>query len=171
MKNNPTSTVKPSVVTSISFHELLECLVCTNSMYPPIHQCLNGHTLCSGCKSKVNNRCPTCRYELGNIRGLALEKVAASLELPCKYQSHGCQEIFPYYIKLNHEAQYTFRPYNHHLKIQFSPVAGESKMQRVHLEKQAPLVSIMTVILLFEKINLYITLISNKFTSCATSES
>jgi E3 ubiquitin-protein ligase SIAH1 len=112
MKNNPTSTVKPSVVTSISFHELLECLVCTNSMYPPIHQCLNGHTLCSGCKSKVNNRCPTCRYELGNIRGLALEKVAASLELPCKYQSHGCQEIFPYYSKLNHEAQCTFRSYN-----------------------------------------------------------
>ena len=29
--------------------------------------------------------------------------------------------------------------HNHHLKIQFSPVAGESKMQRVHLEKQAPL--------------------------------
>ncbi|CBI20161.3 unnamed protein product, partial [Vitis vinifera] len=32
-----------------SVHELLECPVCTNSMYPPIHQCHNGHTLCSTC--------------------------------------------------------------------------------------------------------------------------
>ncbi|KAL1549746.1 E3 ubiquitin-protein ligase sinat3 [Salvia divinorum] len=33
-----------------SVHELLECPVCTNSMYPPIHQCHNGHTICSTCK-------------------------------------------------------------------------------------------------------------------------
>ncbi|GMY24232.1 hypothetical protein FCV25MIE_19474 [Fagus crenata] len=73
-----------------SVHELLECPVCTNSMYPPIHQ----------------NRCPTCRQELGDIRCLALEKVAESLELPCKYFSLGCPEIFPYYSKLKHEAVY-----------------------------------------------------------------
>jgi E3 ubiquitin-protein ligase SIAH1 len=95
-----------------SVHELLECPVCTNSMYPPIHQCPNGHTLCSSCKLRVHNRCPTCRYELGNIRCLALEKVAESLELPCRFQSLGCPDIFPYYSKLKHEAQCTFRPYN-----------------------------------------------------------
>ena len=38
--------------------------------------------------------------------------------------------------------------HNHHLKIQFTPVAGESTMQRVDLEKLTPLVSIMTVIVL-----------------------
>lgn len=75
-------------------------------------QCLNGHTLCSICKLRVNNRCPTCREELGDIRCLALEKVAESLELPCKYCSLGCMEIFPYYNKLKHEAQCNFRPYN-----------------------------------------------------------
>eukprot|EP00268_Persea_americana_P027964 TRINITY_DN27204_c0_g1_i2.p1 TRINITY_DN27204_c0_g1~~TRINITY_DN27204_c0_g1_i2.p1 ORF type:complete len:208 (+),score=26.82 TRINITY_DN27204_c0_g1_i2:56-679(+) len=95
-----------------SVHELLECPVCTNSMYPPIHQCHNGHTLCSTCKSRVHNRCPTCRQELGDIRCLALEKVAESLELPCKYCSLGCPEIFPYYSKLKHEAQCNFRPYS-----------------------------------------------------------
>ncbi|KAG0501149.1 hypothetical protein HPP92_001221 [Vanilla planifolia] len=51
-----------------SIHELLECPVCTNSMYPPIHQCPNGHTLCLTCKTRVQNRCPTCRQELGDIR-------------------------------------------------------------------------------------------------------
>jgi len=60
----------------------------------------------------VHNRCPTCRQELGDIRCLALEKVAESLELPCKYYSLGCQEIFPYYSKIKHEAQCNFRPYN-----------------------------------------------------------
>jgi hypothetical protein len=75
-------------------------------------QCSNGHTLCSGCKPRVHNRCPTCRHELGNIRCLALEKVAASLELPCKYQSFGCSGIYPYYSKLKHESQCQYRPYS-----------------------------------------------------------
>ncbi|XP_058103905.1 E3 ubiquitin-protein ligase SINAT2-like isoform X2 [Magnolia sinica] len=49
---------------------------------------------------------------MGNIRCLALEKVAESLELPCRYQDLGCTDIFPYYIKLKHEQQCRFRPYN-----------------------------------------------------------
>ncbi|KAL4283570.1 hypothetical protein GQ457_16G025320 [Hibiscus cannabinus] len=100
------------ITPATSVHELLECPVCTNSMYPPIHQCQNGHTLCSTCKVRVHNQCPTCRSELGDIRCLALEKVAESLELPCKYCSLGCPEIFPYYSKLKHEAICNFRPYN-----------------------------------------------------------
>ncbi|XP_009380585.1 E3 ubiquitin-protein ligase SINAT4-like isoform X2 [Musa acuminata AAA Group] len=43
---------------------------------------------------------------------VALRKVAESLELPCRYLSLGCPEIFPYYSKLKHEAQCNFRPYN-----------------------------------------------------------
>ncbi|CAO2199730.1 unnamed protein product [Urochloa humidicola] len=102
----------PKPASAGGVHELLECPVCTNSMFPPIHQCQNGHTLCSTCKARVHNRCPACRQELGDIRCLALEKVAESLELPCKYYSLGCQEIFPYYSKIKHEAQCSFRPYN-----------------------------------------------------------
>jgi E3 ubiquitin-protein ligase SIAH1 len=75
-------------------------------------QCHNGHTICSTCKTRVHNRCPTCRQELGDIRCLALEKVAESLELPCKYYSLGCPEIFPYYSKLKHETVCNFRPYS-----------------------------------------------------------
>ncbi|KAK7271460.1 hypothetical protein RJT34_27389 [Clitoria ternatea] len=107
----PQTAHKPNVTVSSSVRELLECPVCLNAMYPPIHQCSNGHTLCSGCKPRVHDRCPTCRHELGNIRCLALEKVAASLELPCKYQGFGCIGIYPYYSKLKHESQCAFRPY------------------------------------------------------------
>nr|DAD36479.1 TPA_asm: hypothetical protein HUJ06_007120 [Nelumbo nucifera] len=75
-------------------------------------QCPNGHTLCSNCKARVHNHCPTCRFELGNIRCLALEKVAESLELPCRFQNLGCPDMFPYYSKLKHEQLCRFRPYN-----------------------------------------------------------
>nr|XP_016487783.1 PREDICTED: E3 ubiquitin-protein ligase SINAT3-like isoform X2 [Nicotiana tabacum] len=78
-------TTKPNATVSSSVRELLECPVCLNAMYPPIHQCSNGHTLCSGCKPRVHNRCPTCRHELG---------------------------IIPYYSKLKHESECSFRPYN-----------------------------------------------------------
>ncbi|KAF8042857.1 hypothetical protein BT93_A1245 [Corymbia citriodora subsp. variegata] len=86
----------------------LTVLIKTGGAFP----CHNGHTLCSTCKTRVHNRCPTCRQELGDIRCLALEKVAESLELPCKYFSLGCPGIFPYYSKLKHEALCNFRPYN-----------------------------------------------------------
>ncbi|KAF5750651.1 putative Ubiquitin ligase SINAT2 [Tripterygium wilfordii] len=103
---------KCGVYSDNGVHELLECPVCSDLMYPPIHQCPNGHTLCSNCKIRVRNCCPTCRYDLGNIRCLALEKVAESLELPCRYQTLGCHDIFPYYGKLKHEQHCHFRPYS-----------------------------------------------------------
>ncbi|PKA47799.1 E3 ubiquitin-protein ligase SINAT2 [Apostasia shenzhenica] len=112
VKSSSSSGVKACISSASGVHELLECPVCTNLMYPPIHQCPNGHTLCSSCKDRVQNHCPTCRQELGNIRCLALEKVAESLELHCKYQNHGCSGIYPYYSKLKHEEHCRFRPYN-----------------------------------------------------------
>ncbi|CAA2987715.1 E3 ubiquitin- ligase SINAT2-like [Olea europaea subsp. europaea] len=99
------------VLSKTIVHELLECPICMNIMYPPIHQCSNGHTLCSKCKSKVRS-CPICRQELGNIRCLALERVAQSLEVPCRYESLGCHDIFPYKTRFRHEKSCRFRPYN-----------------------------------------------------------
>ncbi|PHU29360.1 E3 ubiquitin-protein ligase SINAT2 [Capsicum chinense] len=92
-------------------HEMLKCAACMNLMYPPIYQCPNGHALCEYCKSKVLV-CPICCHEPGNIRCLALEKIAESLELPCRYQFYGCQDIFPYHTRLQHEQNCRFRPYN-----------------------------------------------------------
>ncbi|GFP91664.1 E3 ubiquitin-protein ligase sinat2 [Phtheirospermum japonicum] len=94
-----------------SVHELLQCPTCANSLYPPIQQCPNGHTLCVSCK-RIQKTCPTCRSELGNIRCLALEKVAESFQLPCRYQSLGCNDLFPYYGKASHEKRCLFRPYS-----------------------------------------------------------
>ncbi|PKU64208.1 E3 ubiquitin-protein ligase SINAT2 isoform X1 [Dendrobium catenatum] len=125
--------VKRGLSSTSSVHELLECPICTNSMYPPIYQCPNGHTLCSNCKLRVHNQCPTCRHELGNIRCLALEKVAGSLELPCKHQAMGCLGIFLYYEKLKHEQSCKFRPYNCPYAGSECPITGDTQMIITHL--------------------------------------
>lgn len=122
--DNPTTT---------SVHELLECPVCTNSMYPPIHQCPNGHTLCSSCKTRVDNRCPACRQELGDIRCLALEKIAESLKLACKFCTFGCQEILPYYSKLKHESACYYRPYTCPYAGSDCPIDGDIPFLVSHL--------------------------------------
>ncbi|RYR78465.1 hypothetical protein Ahy_A01g003280 isoform I [Arachis hypogaea] len=53
--NNNNNVMGATVVIppATSVHELLECPVCTNSMYPPIHQCHNGHTLNKGAQSSL----------------------------------------------------------------------------------------------------------------------
>ncbi|KAJ8500513.1 hypothetical protein OPV22_011065 [Ensete ventricosum] len=90
---------KPNISVASSVRELLECPVCLNAMYPPIHQCSNGHTLCSGCKPRVHNRCPTCRHELGNIRCLALEKCIFR-PYNCPYAGSECTVVgdIPYLV-------------------------------------------------------------------------
>lgn len=124
---------KNGAASNTSVHELLECPVCMNIMYPPIHQCPNGHTLCSKCKSKVHS-CPICRQELGNIRCLALERVAESLEVPCRYQILGCQDIFPYQSRLRHEQSCGFRPYNCPYAGAECPVSGSIPLLIQHLK-------------------------------------
>ncbi|PKI73607.1 hypothetical protein CRG98_005981 [Punica granatum] len=128
LRGNPRTPFKDDV------HELLECSVCTNMMYPPIYQCPNGHTLCSNCRVRVPKLCPTCRYELGNIRCLALEKVAESLELPCRFQNLGCHDIFPYYGKLKHEKSCKYRPYSCPYAGADCSVTGDIQFLVMHLK-------------------------------------
>ncbi|KAJ4805199.1 E3 ubiquitin-protein ligase [Rhynchospora pubera] len=111
------ATAAPVLTSGTCLTDLFDCPVCTNSLCPPIYQCPNGHVLCSSCKLRVEDQCPTCRRELGSIRCLALEKVAEFLELPCRYQSEGCTMVLPYYQKIKHEKTCELRPY-------YCPYAG-----------------------------------------------
>ncbi|KAL8026829.1 hypothetical protein ABFX02_14G055000 [Erythranthe guttata] len=124
---------KRAIASHTTVHELLECPVCMDVMYPPINQCPNGHTLCSKCQSKLRS-CPICRQALGNIRCLALERVAESLEMPCKYQVMGCQDIFPYHSRLRHERNCLFRPFNCPYAGAECPVTGEIPFLLAHLK-------------------------------------
>nr|CAD7576485.1 unnamed protein product [Timema californicum] len=61
---------------SKSLLSLLECPVCFEYMQTPIQQCLNGHSLCSNCRPKLD-KCPSCRRSLSTTsRNVALEQIA-----------------------------------------------------------------------------------------------
>lgn len=138
IKQSPYKKVTPSSKARFSsingVNELLQCPICSHSMYPPILQCLNGHTICSQCKQKMSNRCPTCHQELGNIRCLALEKMAESLEFPCRHQSTGCTEMLPYYDKQKHEGLCRFRPYGCPYACSECSISGDIPSLVAHLK-------------------------------------
>lgn len=95
-------------------HELInlfECPVCFDYALPPILQCQSGHIVCSNCRPKLTC-CPTCRSPLTNIRNLSMEKLASSIQFPCKYMSSGCKEMLPHEKKYEHEDICELRPYN-----------------------------------------------------------
>ncbi|XP_074659820.1 E3 ubiquitin-protein ligase SIAH1-like isoform X2 [Tubulanus polymorphus] len=81
---------------------LFECPVCFDYALPPIMQCQSGHIVCSSCRPKLSS-CPTCRGPLGNIRNLAMEKVASTVMFPCKYVSTGCPVTLLHTEKGDHE--------------------------------------------------------------------
>lgn len=58
--------------------EMMKCPKCNDTMIPPIHQCLAGHTICSECKNK-SEKCPTCEREIENTRNYVLEEVSLFL--------------------------------------------------------------------------------------------
>lgn len=95
---------------SADLASLFECPVCFDYVLPPILQCHSGHLVCSSCRSKLTC-CPTCRGALGNIRNLAMEKVASNVKFPCKHSSYGCTATLIYTEKGDHEETCELRPY------------------------------------------------------------
>lgn len=111
---------------------LFECPVCFDYALPPILQCQAGHFVCAQCRQKLSS-CPTCRGPLGNIRNLAIEKVADTILFPCKYQSNGCQLSLMHKNKLEHEDTCDFRP------VGFAEMGSSSSIDRSYLLSLVPL--------------------------------
>lgn len=105
----PISTL-PNGTSNNDLATLFECPVCFDYALPPIMQCQSGHIVCSSCRPKLSS-CPTCRGQLGNIRNLAMEKVATTVMFPCKYSTTGCPASLLYTDKPDHEETCDFKPY------------------------------------------------------------
>ena len=76
-----TSHVSHTKTAEITYFMYKFCLI--------FFQCQAGHLVCQHCRPKLTC-CPTCRGPLGgNIRNLAMEKVASTIMFPCKYQQSG----------------------------------------------------------------------------------
>ncbi|XP_017778654.1 PREDICTED: E3 ubiquitin-protein ligase SIAH1-like [Nicrophorus vespilloides] len=106
---------------------LFECPVCFEIVLPPIMQCQVGHLVCASCRPKLSC-CPTCRGNLGDIRNLAMEKVANNLMFPCKHKQTGCRMSLGLNEKAEHEEICEFRPYT-------CPCPGASCSWQGQLEK------------------------------------
>ncbi|CAG0899557.1 unnamed protein product [Darwinula stevensoni] len=90
---------------------LFECPVCFHYILPPIQQCENGHLACPTC-TPILTSCLICRGQIGNIRNLAMDKVASTVLFPCKYTPSGCTVTLPHTEKTDHEGSCEFRPYS-----------------------------------------------------------
>ncbi|CAH1153816.1 unnamed protein product [Phaedon cochleariae] len=110
-ENSSTSTSSANQQITDEIAALFECPVCFEVVLPPIMQCQVGHLVCASCRPKLSC-CPTCRGTLGNIRNLAMEKVASNLMFPCKHKSTGCRMSLGLNDKAEHEEICEFRPYS-----------------------------------------------------------
>ncbi|CAL8109829.1 unnamed protein product [Orchesella dallaii] len=108
----PTANAQdPTALQKTELACFFECPVCFDYALPPIYQCPSGHLLCSECRPKIST-CPSCRGPLGNIRNLAMEKVAQTVFFPCKHSTNGCGTLLLHTEKLEHEENCEFRPYS-----------------------------------------------------------
>lgn len=99
-----------AIMSKRSLEKILECLVCMDTIRPPIFQCKEGHLLCSQCRSKLP-RCPACRDAVGlacGVRNRALEQLAREFEFRCQFP--GCSEQILYDHLNKHEQRCEFAP-------------------------------------------------------------
>ena len=108
---SPGSVIAAAANNQADLAVLFECPVCFDYVLPPIFQCDSGHLICTNCKPKVQC-CPSCRGPLGGVRNLAMEKVAETVQFPCKYANSGCTLRMLHKAKRAHEEVCEYRPYS-----------------------------------------------------------
>ncbi len=68
-----------------------ECPVCLQIPRAKIFQCVNGHSICEECSSRVKP-CPECRSSRKRSRNLLAEKLLDGFEFKCSYSEQGCKK-------------------------------------------------------------------------------
>ncbi|XP_023643332.1 E3 ubiquitin-protein ligase SINA-like 2 [Capsella rubella] len=74
--------------------DLLDCPICCHPLTSPIFQCVNGHIVCSSCRPKLGNKCPSCTLTIGNNRSRIAERLVEAVLVPCRNAKHGCPERY-----------------------------------------------------------------------------
>lgn len=119
----------PSAMTA-DLASLFECPVCFDYVLPPILQCQSGHLVCSSCRPKLTC-CPTCRGPLGNIRNLAMEKVAGNVMFPCKHSATGCGATLVHTEKVYFGVDLNFRTSVPKDVFECSKVEGNKNIKKI----------------------------------------
>eukprot|EP00467_Chlorarachnion_reptans_P004133 CAMPEP_0114491790 /NCGR_PEP_ID=MMETSP0109-20121206/3200_1 /TAXON_ID=29199 /ORGANISM="Chlorarachnion reptans, Strain CCCM449" /LENGTH=531 /DNA_ID=CAMNT_0001668571 /DNA_START=204 /DNA_END=1795 /DNA_ORIENTATION=+ len=90
---------------------ILECPVCMMVYKDKVMMCSNGHSICGRCMDSLpDQRCPTCRVKMGNIRNRIVERMLESAALPCVHREYGCKYLGRGPARAKHEETCMFRP-------------------------------------------------------------
>ena len=90
---------------------VFECNVCYNVPSSKDHfiLCKRGHVLCKNCRSRLEDKCPTCSGEFNQDQVTVLNKILDVIEMDCKFKDIGCSSRLKLDNKLTHEDECTFR--------------------------------------------------------------
>ena len=82
-----------------SLRDLLKCVSCHRTLFPPIVQWLVGHMACRGCyESKA--QCARCGQKVLEVPAKLAEMITEQFEVPCSYVEKGCPESIPFKVRL-----------------------------------------------------------------------
>ncbi|XP_049874759.1 E3 ubiquitin-protein ligase siah-1-like isoform X3 [Pectinophora gossypiella] len=87
----------------------LTCTKCNKYMKPPIHLCVDGHSICGICYEK-SYQCHVCQKEFALIRSVVLESLANKVLFPCT--NDGCPKHATLPILEKHTAHCQYRIIN-----------------------------------------------------------
>lgn len=87
---------------------ILECPICKEVPFPPIHHCDRGHIICFNCKSKLVN-CPLCKANFSEGRNFPVESIILNSTLKCVYRANGCSVVLKGDAMEKHLKQCTFK--------------------------------------------------------------
>lgn len=87
----------------IDIDSSLRCSTCgMDYMLPPIFLCMDGHSVCGGCRFEP---CGICGFDINDLRNTDLEEASKRRALyACKYAALGCLEQHPYEGIKTHQA-------------------------------------------------------------------
>ncbi|CAH0560715.1 unnamed protein product [Brassicogethes aeneus] len=100
---SPKLSYVPSIIKNF------KCPLCDIYLFPPISQCVNGHTFCKKCFELVGG-CDTCRAPVSEERHKLMEMWSENLLFPCECEINGCQFKGYYKDVLKHQktCQWTY---------------------------------------------------------------
>ena len=105
-----------SVILNFNLNQCLECPVCMDFLCAPVHQCVNGHSICAQCSKNIFSQCnekiavcPVCRNSFSrDFRNYSLEKILENITIACRFE--GCREVIKLSERMEHQNMCRFNP-------------------------------------------------------------
>ena len=81
-----------------SLRDLLKCVSCHRTLFPPIVQCLAGHMECRACY-EAKQQCARCGQKILEVPAKLAEMITEQFEVPCSYVEKGCPESVAFKVR------------------------------------------------------------------------